>query len=85
MLACNHDVCLQCAAKYFQKITNSQHNNTYVCGICGIQTHLDHSSVYELEKIVLLSQRTFRSNSHFGGIASATEKNLNSNKENFAN
>ncbi|KRX06085.1 hypothetical protein PPERSA_09697 [Pseudocohnilembus persalinus] len=54
MLACNHDLCLQCAASsYYQEHDQQFKQNYLTCTICKEITHLDHSSVYELEKIAI--------------------------------
>ncbi|KAM3146828.1 hypothetical protein pb186bvf_000982 [Paramecium bursaria] len=42
-LQCDHNLCLQCAARAVQKWQGSQ--QPLICSICGSQTHLDPSAV----------------------------------------
>ena len=55
MLGCNHDLCLECAAKVFDSKQNqyAKDNNGIQCSLCKKITQLDQSSIYELEKIVI--------------------------------
>lgn len=53
MLTCNHDLCLICSAKNFQKEMQKKgkNANAICCELCGAATVLDESSIYELQKI----------------------------------
>ena len=43
MLACNHDLCLTCAATIYNSIENKQAkaSNSLKCLVCGVATQLD--------------------------------------------
>ncbi|CAD8147852.1 unnamed protein product [Paramecium pentaurelia] len=62
MLTCNHDLCLDCAAKSFSIQQAKKNKKFFVCDICQLKTELDSNSVYELEKIHLAQTLQDRSN-----------------------
>ncbi|CAD8054725.1 unnamed protein product [Paramecium primaurelia] len=71
MLTCNHDLCLDCAAKSFSTQQAKKNKKVqqfeniikfFVCDICQLKTELDSNSVYELEKIHLAQTLQDRSN-----------------------
>ncbi|CAD8147049.1 unnamed protein product [Paramecium octaurelia] len=78
MLTCNHDLCLDCAAKSFSNQQAKKHKKFFVCDICQVNTELDSNSIYELEKIHLASALHDRSNRK---PALVQKVNINSEKQ----
>ncbi|KAL4500547.1 hypothetical protein ABPG72_002971 [Tetrahymena utriculariae] len=50
-LQCGHDLCLSCSSLQYYKFSFQKKN--FTCQICGKVTPLDHSSIYELEKLII--------------------------------
>ncbi|KAL4468677.1 hypothetical protein ABPG74_005180 [Tetrahymena malaccensis] len=50
-LQCGHDLCLSCSSLQYYKFSYKKKN--FTCQICGKITPLDHSSIYELEKLII--------------------------------
>lgn len=53
MLTCNHDLCLACSARNFQRELQKKGRsaNSICCELCGALTVLDESSIIELQRI----------------------------------
>lgn len=53
MLTCNHDLCLTCSARNFQREVQKKGRsaNAIFCELCGALTVLDESSIQELQRI----------------------------------
>lgn len=53
MLACSHDLCLDCAAERLALESKKKTATGITCEFCNERTQLDADSIYELEKIML--------------------------------
>lgn len=52
MLACGHDLCLNCAAQRLSIESKRKTATGIVCEFCSEKTQLDADSIFELERLI---------------------------------